>query len=406
MTRKRFQQLSEGYLEGTLSAAEWQELKSYLLEDGNHAEFESELMAALEQKDYDSTDRAVLGRILKNVSAQKDRLTPPVHRIHFLKTTWFRYAAAIVILVGVGTYLWINKPDTKNLATTSGNKRSQPNIGPGSNRAVLTLSDGSTIVLDSAADGELAVQYGRKVIKKNGEVIYDPNQISVKNVVYNTISTPRGGQYKLTLADGTKVWLNAATSITYPVAFAGKERNVTISGEAYFEVSKDKQKPFIVDIGGKSTVQVLGTIFNINSYEDEGSIKTTLLEGSIKLTRGAMKSATMPAEQLQNSVVVLQPGQQAQISTKGIAVASNADIDQALAWKNGLFNFDNAGVKEVMKQLERWYDINVEYPSGVPDLQFGGEISRNLSLADVLEILERTKVHLRLEEGRKLVVTK
>lgn len=326
--------------------------------------------------------------------ASNDRIDDirPVHRIHFLKTAWFRYAAAIVICLGIGGYIWTTSRSADNLVATNDNKSLQTDIGPGSEKAILTLSDGSKIVLDNAANGQLAIQQGSKVIKKDGQIVYDAGNILAADAVYNTMSTPRGGQYKLTLPDGTKVWLNAATSITYPIAF-GKERKVKINGEAYFEVTQNKEKPFIVDIDGRSSVEVLGTSFNVNSYADESSIKTTLVEGSVKVVNG-------------NQSAILKPGQQANQSVQtlgSIQIINNANIDQALAWKNGLFSFNDADLRSVMRQLERWYDINVRYEGTVSDLTLKGEMYRNVNLSDVLEFLQTMGIKTRME-GKKLIV--
>jgi len=190
------------------------------------------------------------------------------------------------------------------------------------------------------------------------------------------------------LPDGTQVWLNAASSITYPVAFTGKQRNVKISREAYFEVMQDKEKPFVVEVDGGMPVEVLGTHFNVNSYTDEGAVKTTLLEGSVRVGQG----------------VVLKPGQQVWADGQRLSVRSNINMDKVMAWKNGLFNFEDASLQEVMRQLERWYDITVVYEGRIPDIQFEGEISRNINLSNLLRVLARAEVKFRLEEGRRLVV--
>ena len=218
-------------------------------------------------------------------------------------------------------------------------------------------------------------------------------------VLMNTMQVPRGGQYQLTLPDGTKVWLNAASSISYPTAFTGRERKVTIMGEAYFEVAKKPGMPFHVKIGDRAEVLVLGTSFNVNAYENEADIRATLLDGSIKIER-------------KEKGLVLTPGQQAQLSAGPpataaggtIRVVDHADIDKVMAWKNGYFNFDDTHFNEAMRQLERWYDIEVVYENGIPDIPLGGETSRNLKLSDLLKGLKGAGVNFRLEHGRRLVV--
>jgi ferric-dicitrate binding protein FerR (iron transport regulator) len=208
------------------------------------------------------------------------------------------------------------------------------------------------------------------------------------------------------LPDGTKVWLNAASSLRYPTAFSGKKRQIAITGEAYFEVAKDKAKPFFIKINNEAVIEVLGTNFNVNAYEDEASINTTLLEGSIRVEA----LGTLRGRPAGRNAVILQPGQQGQIAAgqktgqRQIKVIKDADIEKVMAWKNGAFNFNNASLEEVMRQLERWYDIQVVYENGIPDIHFGGELSRGVSLADLIKALKDSEIHFRIEEGRRLVV--
>jgi ferric-dicitrate binding protein FerR (iron transport regulator) len=206
------------------------------------------------------------------------------------------------------------------------------------------------------------------------------------------VTTPRGGQYQLLLSDGSKVWLNSASSIRFPVSFAGDTRRVEVSGEAYFEVAKNPSMPFKVDVDGKNEVEVLGTHFNINSYADEGSIKTTLLEGSVKVT--SLKT---------HESKLITPGQQAQLNKEGQITISKADPDKVMAWKNGYFNVDGADTKTVMQLLSRWYDVDVVYEGAIPQREWGGDIEKNLKLSQMLKILEKNNLHFRLE-GRKLMV--
>ncbi len=299
-----------------------------------------------------------------------------VSRIHFLKTTWFRYAAAIIVIL-TGLFIYYNFSRTSG----SGNKMSRiappsvpADIPPGYNRAVLTLSDGQKIALDSNAsetinDGRLAIA------NTNGRLNYTGADV----VAMNTMTTPRGGQYQLTLSDGTKVWLNAMSSITYPTAFRESKREVTITGEAYFEVTKNKSKPFIVRTLHES-INVLGTSFNVNAYADEAE-KTTLVEGSIKIEGK-----------------IVQPGQ---AFSGGQIIATN--IDQDIAWKNGAFNFNGADLPQAMRILSRWYDIHVKYEGPVKPRKFRGELPRNLPLSEVLKILKDMDVQFALE-GKNLIV--
>jgi transmembrane sensor len=278
---------------------------------------------------------------------------------------------------------------------------SPKDIPPGRQGAILTLSDGKQVVLDSLGNGVVATQNGTQVILKNGQLAYDAAGKSTGAIAYNTMSTPKGRQFQVTLPDGTRVWLNSASSITYPTSFAGNERRVEITGEAYFEVAhlfpvgggKGRGPiPFKVKINDQAEVEVLGTHFNINAYHDESNIKTTLLEGSVKVTGGSDRA-------------FLQPGQQAQVTlSEKIKIVKDADIEKVMAWKEGLFNFEGLGIEEVMRQLARWYDIDVVYGKEVPDIKFVGEMSKNVSLSDLLSGLKGIGVHFRIEQERRLVI--
>lgn len=324
---------------------------------------------------------------------EEETVTPAAHRVHFLKTSWFRYAAAVVLIAGAAT-VWYEVSRSgrhEEVATTNGNKHLQTDVPPGGDKAVLTLADGTKILLDNAQNGNLAQQGNTKVIKlDNGQLAYNAGKSFGKEILYNTISTPRGGQYQIVLPDGSKVWLNSQSSIKFPTTFSGAERNVDISGEVYMEIAQRSKQPFIVKANGME-VQVLGTSFNINAYSDESAIKTTLVEGSVKVLRG-------------NSQAILTPGQQAQLTQQKLSVVKDADIEKTIAWKNGFFNFNGAGVEEVMRQLARWYDIQVVYEKGIPDIEFVGKISRNVSLSGVLKGLEGAGVHFRIEGGKKLII--
>lgn len=304
-----------------------------------------------------------------------------------------RYAAAAaVLLVLVSVYFIYNSSNRQpDLAKISSQKqRFKNDIPPGTNKAVLTLADGSTIVLDDEANGALATQGTTKVLKFNGKVSYQIAQQSSEEILYNTISTPRGGQYQVVLPDGSEVWLNAASSIHFPTVFQSNERKVEVTGEAYFEITKNKFKPFIVSVN-KSQVEVLGTHFNVMAYEDEALLKTTLLEGSVKFVNG-------------NTTKILVPGQQSELKKDGVvAVASDVDVDDVMAWKNGIFHFEGEDIGTVTRQLSRWYDVDVEYRKKVDDL-FYAEMPRNTKLSDALKALELTgKVHFEID-GKKIIV--
>jgi ferric-dicitrate binding protein FerR (iron transport regulator) len=319
----------------------------------------------------------------------------PVHRVHFLRRYRWWAAASIILLLGVGAYFFAQKT-TNQVAVTPAAKELKNDVAPGGNKAVLTLADGTKIILDSAANGNLAQQGSARVVKlANGQIAYDVKGSADKEIMWNTMRTPAGGQYQVTLPDGTKVWLNAASSITYPAAFVSKNRQVKITGEVYFEVAtlrlrSGQKMPFIVDIDGKSTVEVLGTHFNINAYEDESAIKTTLLEGAVKIVN--------------RQSAILKPGEQAVVSDNSpLTIDHSPDLDQVMAWKNGLFSFNNADLRSVMRQLERWYDIKVEYRGDVPDISLKGKMRRNVNLSVVLDFLQKTGVKF-YTEGKTIII--
>jgi len=309
-----------------------------------------------------------------------------VYRMNWLK--WATAAAILILLAGVG-FIFLHSPESSDrYAHESPQQRFKNDVLPGRQGAILTLANGRKITLDSAANGALASEGGVQVIKKDDEVVYDGGKAPAE-VSYNTMTTPQGRQYHLTLADGTEVWLNAGSSITYPTVFTGKQRTVKVTGEAYFEVAHNKSMPFRVEKGDVK-VEVLGTHFNMNTYDDESSLKVTLLEGVVRVVSTGGEN-------------ILTPGQQAQVSKGRIAVANNVNAEEVMAWKNGRFLFSGTDIDQLMRQLTRWYDVEVEYNKKVNDL-FYAEIPRNTNLSDVLKALELTgKVHFSID-GKKIIV--
>lgn len=416
MDKSRIIYLLQMHRTGQLSEADRTEffgiLASYDQEAFLLETMQEELIGMEGDEKYNPTDwKFLVERILK-VDKVNKQLTAdwnsevdnssslPVHQVHFLKTSWFRYAAAILLLVGTGAYLWFQSSRQQTLVSDS--KPLPMEIPPGKEGAVLTLADGSQVVLDSLGNGIIASQNGAEVVLKDGQLAYDPTDKAESEMAYNTMATPKGRQFQVVLPDGTRVWLNAASSIRYPTVFTGKERRVEIMGEAYFEVAQKVKQPFFVQLNNQAEIQVLGTSFNINAYENEHSVNTTLIEGSIKITSSLNIEHT-------TSNIILKPGQQAQLlvgqrARQGIKLLESADIDKVMAWKNGTFNFEGAGLEEVMRQLERWYDLKVVYEGAIPKIQFFGEISRNENLSSLLKALEESKVHCRMEEGRRLIV--
>lgn len=319
------------------------------------------------------------------------RPTTPVRKVGFSKM--FTRVAAIVTgigFIGAAYFLVFNKSQ-KEIASTE--KQAQPNkndVAPGGNKAILTLANGEQIILDSAANGILAQQGNAKVVKlANGELAYNITDDHANDVLFNTMSTPRGGQYRLTLPDGSEVWLNAASSIRYPTNFVGKERRVEITGEAYFEVTKNELMPFKVVMNNQEEVEVLGTHFNVNAYTGEEPVKTTLLEGSIKLTH-------------RDETILLKPGQQSAFTEKGFSI-TEPDIGKVIAWKTGFFDFDNTSLAAIMRQISRWYNVDIVYEGQLTTAAFGGRISRNLTLSNLLKMFEENGVVFRLE-GKTLFV--
>ena len=395
MQTEIFKELLEKYLDESIQPQERQQLASMLEDPACRAMLDEEVLLLLSSRTYAmEPDQQIKDSI--QYKLEKEMLPAPLVSVqpHVRILRQWGWAAAVLAFVVGGWYLFTNiKRNDAPLAGKTGTV--QPGvITPGGSKAILTLADGSLITLDSAVNGDIARQGNTSIVKlADGQVVYRPQGISVGEGGMNTLSTPRGGQYQLTLPDGSKVWLNAASSITYPAAFAGNERKVKITGEAYFEVVANKSKPFLVSVNGGSTVEVLGTHFNINSYIDENSVRTTLLEGRVRIRSG------------KNSVV-LQPGQQSvvQAGREEVSVNSNLDIERLVAWKNGLFVFEDDDIKSIMRQVGRWYDVEIVYDNPPLSKLFMGKIPRDAPVSMVLELLETTgQVHFKIE-GKKIIV--
>lgn len=301
-------------------------------------------------------------------------------------------AAAIVCMLLAGVFFYHSKSSSEKPILISNVKEV---IQPGGNKATLTLGNGTKIDLTAAAVGQVAKLGGVTVIKdKDGQVVY--NAVSAQPSVavsYNTITTPRGGQYKVILPDGSEIVLNSMSSLKFPTVFSKNERLVALTGEGYFEVKRNEKAAFKVSVNGKQEVEVLGTHFNIMAYDDEPLIKTTLLEGSVHI------HADKSSEGL-----ILKPGQQALLSPSGeLNMKELADLDQVVAWKNGLTSFSKSDIKSIMRQVARWYDVEVEYRPGIPDRSFSGDISRGSSISSLLKILELNDIHF-IVEGKKIIV--
>jgi len=300
-------------------------------------------------------------------------------------------AAAILIVTAISFYFLRPSPQEPiiSVKAQSSAPAVEADVLPGGNRAILTLSDGSAINLNAAQMGKLAEQGGTGINKTGqGQLAYGRSErTGDSKPLFNTVTTPRGGQFQIFLPDGTRVWLNAASSLRFPTVFSEESREVALTGEAYFEVASNKSKPFLVSSRG-SVIEVLGTHFNIMAYEDE-VFTTTLLEGTVKVKYGT-------AERL------ILPGQEARVN--GIIRVKEADGENAIAWKNGLTVFNNSSIESIMRQISRWYDLDVTYNGTMPQRLFTGKIPRSARLSQLLKVLELSDINFKIEE-KKLIVT-
>ena len=311
----------------------------------------------------------------------------PVPRIPsqsvFRKWGWI--AASILIIATAGWLFFNNKQPKKELPVVQ--IQDKP---PGRNGAILTLTSGKQLVLDSIVDGIIAREFNTDLSVQNNQLIYQETDNRQQSALsWNTLSTPRGRQYRLRLPDGSAVWLNAASSIRYPVAFYGNERKVELSGEAYFEISKNPMKPFIVTTAGGEEIEVLGTQFNIKAYSDEPESKVTLLQGAVVVKKTTRRR-------------ILLPGQQAACSASGITV-DKVDTTAAIAWKNELFDFSKLSFEEIMRQVSRWYDIDIVYTNGVPKTVFEGKIGRDVSLSKLIAFFRESGIDARLQNNQLII---
>lgn len=372
-TRAQLNELADKWMKGTITPSEKELLDKWY-----------DLDTAEPLTWGDEAEEQLAARLLRNINTQK---SPP----HSSKRRWQIPAAAILLIaLGIGTYLYVSRSNPPGQATVA-NKE----IKPGRNQAILTLGNGEKIVLTDAANGEVASRSGVKITKTaDGQLVYDAADAANENspLEYNSIEAPAGGQWQVKLPDGSVIFLNASSGITYPTRFVGNERRVQMTGEAYFEIAHNKKMPFRVESRGQ-TVEVLGTHFNIMAYADEKMIRTTLLEGSVKIVTDSGSK-------------MLEPGEQAQLSGNKLKVTSDVDMEEVVAWKNGYFKF-NESLESIMAKIARWYDVDVEYRDKPgSDLTFSGKISRSRDISGILKMLEYTgDVHFKLE-GRKVIVTK
>ena len=381
--------LFDKFLQKACTEAELRKLVAYAADQ----HFASVWEEMLEQVDVEgtaeelySTHQQPVDKVFDRLSFLTDELpaTTKVARMHPLKRYWWA-AAAAVLLAASGTWLLLQPKPGQQIAAVY-------DKAPGTDKAVLTLADGTVVSLDSMGRQQLV--QGNTAVQQQGGMLQYTADGRAAGAGFNTLTTPRGGQFRVVLPDGTAVWLNAATSLRYPTAFNREDRVVTLRGEAYFEVAKNSRQPFRVMIDDRAVVEVLGTNFNIHAYSDESPISTTLLDGKV-----VMKTGDDPDRR-----VVLNPLQQAVADNGKVELNRTVNIDQVMAWKNGMFNFDGLDLQQVLKQIARWYDVEIVFEGKIPTRKFGGELQRDLSLQQVLRILEKMDVKCRIENGNKLIV--
>lgn len=389
MDQKTFDALLDRFLSEDVSREEAERVLHSLEDDNMRRQWLAAIEGLLENRQLhglsDPARRdAIRKAILEKKPAASLKKVRPLRR-------YIQYAAAAAVIAAVALVFYKPGMPGRNLHVQQAQDASR--MLPGGNKAVLILSDGRQITLDTADNGTIASQGNVQVIKlDSGQLAYNASGAAGKGkaIGYSTLVTPKGGQFRITLPDGSKVWLNAASTLRFPNAFAAKEREVQLTGEAYFEVAKDPAKPFKVKVNDMA-VQVLGTHFNVMAYADEPGIRTTLLEGAVKVQHGG-------------SAVQLEPGQQANLSLSGkMTTENNVDVEEVVAWKNGYFHFNRESLQGVMRQIGRWYDAEIEYEGTIAPRQFGGKIERTSSVTEVLKILELSKVHYRIE-GKKIIV--
>ncbi|MBC9931211.1 FecR family protein [Chitinophaga qingshengii] len=371
MDKNTFQELVNRYLDGTATPAERALVDRYCehLETDGESELGPDAEAVLQLVMYE--------RIMRRVQA------PPKRSYRWA----YAAAAAVLVLVVAGVALF----PRKQAPVVAEKSVFRNDLNPGGNKATLTLGNGTIIALDDIVTDTLTPQGGSKITGSGkGQLAYEAQPGAVQQVVYNTLTTPAGGQFRLTLPDGSKVWLNAASSITFPTAFTGADRTVELKGEAYLEVSRNPQQPFKVKVRDME-VAVLGTHFNVNAYTDEAAIRTTLLEGSVRVNNGGQ-------------AYTLKPGQQAQLQSNGqFSLLNDVATEDITAWKDGQFAFNDADIRTVMRQVARWYGAEVVYEGNVTH-HFMGNIPRDVPVSRLLKMLELTGRVSFVVEGNKIIV--
>jgi transmembrane sensor len=395
-SKEYYEHLMMQYLNNNCSPKEIKELLDHIQEDSSNKLLLQQMQASFNNMLQHKTNEQQPLEWSRTMQEKLINKIQPQAKVVPLYKKWLpRVAAAILILsFSVAGYQYYTKKQTQPATQIAKNNiipSSPQEILPGGDKALLTLADGTVIVLDEAKNGTVAKQGNISVNKKNGLVIYDASKASAATAItFNTVSTPKGGQYQIVLPDGSKVWLNAASSLLFPTAFTGAQRTVELKGEGYFEIAKNAAMPFHVKVNNME-VEVLGTHFNVMAYDNETAIKTTLLEGAVKINHGTDAKS-------------LKPGQQGKFdNVTGAVSVAYADTDEAVAWKNGYFQFNKEDIKSIMRQLERWYDVEVSYAGNEKPRYFSGEIARTVNLSQALKVLELSNVKFRMDE-KKIVV--
>ena len=388
MDTENFKALVDRYISGMLQEGDKATLRRLLNDPLYVQELErimDEQLAAKTAGEYDYPE------VVNRIKLAVEEKIAPKH-IQLLKRSRVRLAAAAVITLLIGSTILVKVFTNKKAAPISPVAQQTPatGIAPGGNKAVLTLADGSSITLDST--GNQVIQQGNASIYQQGGRLQYKVEGNTEGISYNILTTPTGGQYEITLPDGTQVWLNAASSLRFPTAFNGSERTVILTGEAYFDVAKNTNMPFKVAVND-IRVEILGTHFNVSAYADDNNITTTLLEGAVKVHSPG-------------KAVVLKAGQQARFDhgTKGLDVSAG-DTEGAVAWKNGYFKFSNENIQSVMRKIARWYNVDIEYRGDVTHKALWGTISRFENITEVLSMLELTGTMHFSMEGRKVIVS-
>jgi ferric-dicitrate binding protein FerR (iron transport regulator) len=393
MVPENIKEIADKFLNGTATEEEAAQLHQWY-----DAWVDEETIIQADTEDAAIIEARMLSRMLEQIR-EKDPSSSPV--VTLPKRRWWKVAvaAAVIIMLGFTLFLWQQKYTHKTNSTLAATDTIST-IKPGIDKALLILADGRQVVLDTTATGIVSKQGNTTIINGNGQLSYagtDGQQ--EETTYYNTVKTGSGNQYQLVLPDGSHVWLNAASTLRFPTRFNGKERVVELTGEGYFEVAtlrlrSGQKMPFKINVNDKAEVEVLGTHFNINAYDDEDAIKTTLLEGSVKVQAaiGNRQSA------------ILKPGKQAVLIADSRFTIADADVEQVVAWKNGFFQFSDAPITTVMRQVARWYNVEVAYQGNVQQEIFSGTIPRSAGITQLIKILELTKTVKVSIEGRKLMI--